>query len=83
MKKFISIVLTSLIIGSAITGCGNGSANNADDQGKISVVTTIFPEYDWVKEITRGNENVDITFLLSKGVDLHSFQPSADYGKWR
>ena len=78
MKKFISIVLTSLIIGSAITGCGNGSANNADDQGKISVVTTIFPEYDWVKEITRGNENVDITFLLSKGVDLHSFQPSAE-----
>ena len=78
MKKFISIVLTSLIIGSAITGCGNGSANSADDQGKISVVTTIFPEYDWVKEITRGNENVDITFLLSKGVDLHSFQPSAE-----
>ncbi len=44
----------------------------------ISVVTTIFPEYDWVKEITAGNDNVDITMLLDNGVDLHSYQPTAE-----
>ena len=45
---------------------------------KISVVTTIFPEYDWVKEIVGDNENVDLTMLLANGVDLHSFQPTTE-----
>ena len=53
---------------------------------KLSIVTTIFPEYDWVKEISgqcsdavdkSAAENVDITMLLDNGVDLHSFQPTA------
>ncbi|HBP24070.1 MAG TPA: zinc ABC transporter substrate-binding protein, partial [Oribacterium sp.] len=50
---------------------------NNDKQ--IKVVTTIFPEYDWVKEIA-GDEaaNMDITMLLDNGVDLHSYQPTAD-----
>ena len=60
---------------SMLTGCGAGASK---DNGKISIVTTIFPEYDWVCEITKGNENVEITMLLDKGVDLHSFQPTAD-----
>ena len=42
------------------------------------IVTTIFPIYDWVKEIVGDNDNVELTMLLDKGVDLHSFQPTAD-----
>ena len=53
-------------------------AEGAKDNNKLSIVTTIFPEYDWVREITKGNEDVEITMLLDKGVDLHSFQPTAD-----
>lgn len=46
---------------------------------KLKIVTTIFPEYDWVKSIL-GNqtENVELTMLLDNGVDLHSYQPTAD-----
>ena len=44
---------------------------------KLKVVTTIFPEYDWVREIVgENNKNVDLTLLVSNGVDLHSYQPS-------
>ncbi len=44
-----------------------------------SVVTTIFPIYDWVREISAGVLNSsDITLLLDNGVDLHSYQPSVD-----
>ncbi len=44
---------------------------------KIKVVTTIFPEYDWVREIVgENNKNVDLTLLVGNGVDLHSYQPS-------
>lgn len=44
---------------------------------KTKIVTTIFPEYDWVREITGTNsKNIELSLLLGNGVDLHSFQPS-------
>lgn len=43
---------------------------------KINVVTTIFPIYDWVREIAGDHDNVKITLLLDSGVDLHSYQPT-------
>lgn len=75
MKKLISILCVMMLAVSMLTGCGTDASK---DNGKISIVTTIFPEYDWVREITKGNDNVEITMLLDKGVDLHSFQPTAD-----
>lgn len=47
------------------------------EEKKINVVTTIFPLYDWVREIVGENDNVGITILLDNGVDLHSYQPTA------
>lgn len=45
----------------------------------LVVVTTIFPEYDWVKEIAGDKaSNMDPTMLLDNGVDLHSYQPPSD-----
>ncbi len=46
---------------------------------KVKIVTTIFPEYDWVMNIL-GEEaqNAEVTMLLDNGVDLHSFQPTAE-----
>ena len=44
---------------------------------KTKIVTTIFPEYDWVKEILGNNiKDSDLTLLIGNGVDLHSYQPS-------
>ncbi len=46
--------------------------------GKIKIVATIFPEYDWVLQILgKQAKNAEVTLLLDNGVDLHSFQPSA------
>ena len=47
------------------------------EEKKINVVTTIFPVYDWVREIVSDSDNVEITMLLDNGVDLHSYQPTA------
>ncbi|MBQ4464569.1 MAG: ZinT/AdcA family metal-binding protein, partial [Oscillospiraceae bacterium] len=45
----------------------------------LSIVCTIFPEYDWVREILGDHaENAEITYLLQNGVDLHSYQPTAE-----
>jgi len=80
MKKILSVLCVLGLSLSMLAGCaakeeGKEEVKEADS---ISVVTTIFPEYDWVREITKENENVNITMLLDKGVDLHSFQPTAD-----
>jgi zinc transport system substrate-binding protein len=43
----------------------------------LKVVTTIFPEYDWTREILGSNPGkVELSLLLGNGVDLHSYQPS-------
>ena len=47
------------------------------DSKKLSIVTTIFPEYDWVRQLLGDKTNsADLTLLLGNGVDLHSYQPS-------
>lgn len=53
-------------------------AKKADsNKNKLKVVTTIFPEYDWAKEIIGEKaDDVELTLLLNNGVDLHSYQPS-------
>lgn len=44
--------------------------------GKFSVVTTIFPLYDWTREVGAGNEEIEYTMILNSGSDMHSFQPT-------
>ena len=52
-------------------------AAKAKKTDKIKVVTTIFPEYDWAREIIGDKaSNVELPLLLGNGVDLHSYQPS-------
>ena len=44
---------------------------------KVSIVTTIFPQYDWVRQLLGDKtENTELTLLVGNGVDLHSYQPS-------
>lgn len=75
IKTIVSLLMVMTLIMANLTGCGKNKAKASE---KISVVTTIFPEYDWVKNIVKDNTKVDITMLLDKGVDLHSYQPTAD-----
>ena len=76
MKKILSLLLAALLAVGSLTAC-NGSSP-ADD-GKLRIVTTIFPEYDWVMNILGDNPaGAEVTMLLDTGVDLHSFQPTAD-----
>ena len=55
--------------------------DGSDENGerKLRIVTTIFPEYDWVRNILGDSaENAEVTMLLDDGVDLHSYQPTAE-----
>ena len=95
-----AVIFVSLIMLISLAACGSDSAKgstsvshaeksgDADGQsnGKLQIVTTIFPEYDWVREIAglgansvdkSAADSIELTMLLDNGVDLHSFQPTA------
>ncbi len=77
MKKITALLLALFVLVGALAGCGKQNDTNKTD--KLSIVTTIFPEYDWVREILGDKaDNAEITMLLDNGVDLHSYQPTAD-----
>ncbi len=77
MKRYIVIILAMMAV-FCMAACGGTSEFNKED-GKIKIVTTIFPEYDWIKAVMGDKaEGADITLLLDNGVDLHSYQPTAE-----
>ena len=77
MKKITALLLALFMLVGDLAGCGKQNDTNQTD--KLSIVTTIFPEYDWVREILGEKaDNAEITMLLDNGVDLHSYQPTAD-----
>ena len=77
MKRYIVIILAMMAV-FCMAACGGTSELNKED-GKIKIVATIFPEYDWVKTVMGDKaEGADITLLLDNGVDLHSYQPTAE-----
>ena len=82
MKNKISAILLAIcMLGSVmmLAACKNTDAKNE----QISIVTTIFPEYDGVRKVLGGqNDRADVTLLLDSGADLHSYQPTvADIAK--
>ena len=95
MKKITALLLALLMLVGVLAGCNGTNTDSTTAPGttaaanaptteepsgkKLSIVTTIFPEYDWVKEILGDKaDNAEITMLLDNGVDLHSYQPTAD-----
>ena len=83
MKKIITLMLVAILAVCALSGCGTSKSGEDKNDKKIKIVTTIFPEYDWVMQILGDKaDKADVTMLLDKGVDLHSYQPStADIAK--
>ena len=91
MNKLLSLLAASAVLAGCLTACSseNGQtvslpesfseAGNGSSDGKVQILTTIFPEYDWTKNIL-GNDasGAEVSMLLDSGVDLHSYQPSAD-----
>ncbi len=77
MKRNLSILLVLLTVFMSVffsTGCENQAENNTIKSDKVSIVTTIFPYYDFVKNI--AGDKADIKLLLSPGNEPHNYEPS-------
>lgn len=77
MKKILALLLALWIPAAVLSGCVPQDDSAASN--KLNIVTTIFPAYDWVREILGAEtDRAEITMLLDSGVDLHSYQPTVD-----
>lgn len=76
MKRIAAVLCALILCMSMLSGCGDLSESFVNSD-KIKVVCTIFPQYDWIKQII-GEEadNYEIKLLTDSGVDMHSYQPS-------
>ena len=73
VKKYLCTLFAALTALTVLVASGC----EASSDGKLHIVCTIFPQYDWVCELTEGAQNVEVTLLEDSGADLHNFQPSA------
>ena len=71
MKKlFILLLCTALILG----GCTDKNITDVADDGKLDIIATIFPPYDFVRSI--GGDKADVTMLIPPGTESHTYEPS-------
>lgn len=101
-RRAVSLCAAAVLcLSTLLVGCGKNGAEQVDTEKgqdtKLRIVTTIFPVYDWTREIlgkcADDTTNADtainttdavdtghteLTLLLDKGVDMHSYQPTVD-----
>lgn len=84
VKKIMAVILILALSG--LTGCAQGktapskvdpaegAAATAVTEQKLKIVTTIFPQYDFVRQI--GGDYAEVSMLLKPGAETHSFEPT-------
>lgn len=73
MKKIFFAIGIIAIISLAIYALANVEQKSKNNSEKLTVVTTLFPLYDFAKNI--GQDKVEVSLLLPPGVEAHSFEP--------
>lgn len=68
MKRVLSLILLCLLALTVLSGCGGTSVKD----NKLSVVCTVFPQYDFVRNI--AGDKADIKMLVPLGTESHDFQ---------
>ena len=75
MKKLlISLIILIIIILGIITIFNTKTNPTLKNNGKLNIITSIYPIYDLTKEVAGDKANVSM--LLSPGVEIHDFEPT-------
>lgn len=72
-SKMITSILILVLILISVSAC-NSNNKSLKDNEKIKIVATLFPQYDFVKEIVK--DKGEVILLLPPGVEAHSFEPT-------
>jgi len=75
--KWTALGSLLLVLVLLLAGCGGTQGDGdtaASANGKIRVVATIFPPYDFTREI--AGDEIALTMLLKPGSESHSYEPT-------
>ena len=72
LRKYRSPFILVMVLLMSLTSCA--SPSQVATTGKLKVVTTLFPQFDFVREI--AGDKVEVSLLLPPGVEPHSYEPS-------
>jgi zinc transport system substrate-binding protein len=72
MKKILILTLAVLTVFSSF--CLYSCEKNEETDGKIKIVATLFPQYDFARNI--AGDKADVSLLLPPGADTHTFDPT-------
>lgn len=72
IKKIITIFLATTVV-LTVCGCSAGKYSYIDED-KLLIVTTLFPQYDFARQI--AGDNAEVVLLLSPGMEAHDFEPT-------
>ena len=74
LPPITALVLALVVLAGAFTGCS--VKEQAPDDGRMKVVTTIFPPYDFARAISGNGELAHVRMLLKPGEEIHSYEPT-------
>lgn len=71
-RKIIAVIAAAAL---GVSLCGCTSPEKSESSGKLKVIATIFPAYDFARQVF--GDTADVKMLLKPGQESHSYDPSA------
>lgn len=80
IQRLVMLVITLAITAAFLCSCTLPAyrTSDTDGNGKIQVLCTDFPQYDWARNIIGRTDKIELSMLFKNGADAHSYQPSAN-----
>lgn len=74
MKKILSLLIITIISIGLFSSCAMPKSKIAESENKLNIVTTIFPQYDFARQV--AGKHAEVSMLLKPGAESHSFEPT-------
>ena len=75
MKRIFRKLLCAGICVLLIFSTGCSTKKKTEDSGGLKIVVTVFPVYDWIRNLTAGSD-AQVELLMKNGGDMHNYQPT-------
>lgn len=75
MKKIVKMGLLGFSTMALLAACGQEAHNNKTDEEQLQIATTIYPVYQFTKEIV--GDTADVSLMVPAGTEAHDYEPSA------
>ncbi|WP_418387965.1 metal ABC transporter substrate-binding protein [Agathobaculum sp.] len=76
INRLSALVCACTLSLSLLTGCGTQPADTAAGDGRLRVLTSFYPMYDFACKI--GGDCIDVTNMVPSGTEPHDWEPSTN-----